>query len=384
VLVAGRFVQGAGGAMTSAVILGMIVTMFPEPREQARAIGAFAFVASAGGAVGLLVGGVVTQTVSWHWIFFINLPIGITTALFALRLVEPERGIGLGAGSDVAGAISITAALMLGVYAIVGPAANEGWTAPATLGCAAGALLLVGLFVVRELTAANPLVPLGIFRSRNITGANLVQIAGAAGMFGIFFLGSLYLKSVLGYGPMQIGLAFLPTCVLMGALSVRFTEPLVSRFGARPVVVSGLVLITAGLVAFTRAPVGGGYVTHVLPVVTLLGAGAGLAFPALMTLAMAGVTGENAGLASGLVNTTAQVGSALGLAVLATLSASRTRTLSEAGDGAKAALTGGYHVGFWAAAVLVALSVVVARFVLQPVTQPEPDGSEPAPALELV
>ncbi|HVU91437.1 MAG TPA: MFS transporter, partial [Jatrophihabitans sp.] len=316
VLVAARFVQGVGGAATSAVILGMIVTMFPEPREQARAIGAFAFVASAGGAVGLLAGGVLTQTISWHWIFFVNLPIGVVTGLAALRLLERESGALGGGATDVAGAVLVTAALMLGVYAIVGPAATDGWTDGATLGCGAGALALLAAFAVREQTAASPLVPLRLFRSRNVTGANLIQVAGAAGMFGIFFLGSLYLQGILGYDAIEIGLAFLPTTVLMGGLSVRFTEPLVTRFGARPVVVAGLVLIAGGLVAFTQAPASGGYVLHVLPGTALLGIGAGLCFPALMTLAMTGVTPDNAGLASGLVNTTAQVGAALGLAVL--------------------------------------------------------------------
>jgi EmrB/QacA subfamily drug resistance transporter len=381
-LVAARFVQGIGGAMTSAVILGMIVTMFPEPREQARAIGAFAFVASAGGAVGLLAGGLLTQTINWHWIFFINIPLGAVTATLAVRLVDHEAGIGMGRGTDVTGALTITAALMLGVYAIVGPAANDGWTAPATLGFGAASVLFLALFVLRERTAANPLVPLAIFRSRNVTGANLVQIASVAGMFGIFFMGSLYLKKVLGYGPMEIGFAFLPTTVLMGALSVRYTEPLVSRFGARPVMISGLVLIAAGLVVFTQAPVDGHYALHVLPVMVLLGIGAGLAFPALMTLAMSGVTGENAGLASGLVNTTAQVGAALGLAVLATLSASRSSRLSATGSDVKAALTGGYHLAFWVAAALVLVSIAVAVFVLEPV--PEPAGSANADAPELV
>jgi EmrB/QacA subfamily drug resistance transporter len=369
-LIAARFVQGIGGAMTSAVILGMIVTMFPEPKEQARAIGAFAFVASAGGAIGLLAGGVLTQAINWHWIFFVNVPFGIATALLALRFVAPDRGTGLGAGTDVVGAITVTAALMLGVYAIVEPAAKDGWTAPATLGFGAASLVLLGLFVVRELTAADPLVPMGIFRSRNVVGANLIQVAGAAGMFGIFFLGSLYLKGVLGYSPLQIGLAFLPTTILMGALSVRYTEPLVSRFGAQPVVVTGLVLICVGLVLFTRAPVHGQYVEHVLPVVALLGVGAGLAFPSLMTLAMSGVTADNAGLASGLVNTTAQVGSALGLAVLATLSASHTGALRTDGASAKAALVGGYHLAFWVAAALVAAAVVIAKWVLQPISAP--------------
>jgi EmrB/QacA subfamily drug resistance transporter len=375
-LVAARFVQGIGGALTSAVILGMIVTMFPQPREQARAIGAFAFVASAGGAVGLLVGGALTQTINWHWIFFVNLPIGVVTAICAVRLVDDETGIGLAAGADVAGAVLVTAALMIGVYAIVGPAATDGWGAPLTLVCGAVSLVLLAAFVARELIAARPLVPLGIFRSRNVTGANLIQITSVAGMFGIFFLGSLYLKKVLGYDPMEIGLAFLPTTVLMAALSVRYTEPLAMRFGARPVLVTGLVLIGCGLIVFTQAPVDGGYVLHVLPVMALLGIGAGLAFPALMTLAMSGVTGENAGLASGLVNTTAQIGAALGLAVLATLSAARTETLAAAGSGAKDALTGGYHLAFWTAAALIVVSIVVALTVLAPARQPVTPPSE--------
>jgi predicted MFS family arabinose efflux permease len=255
---------------------------------------------------------------------------------------------------------------MLGVYAIVGPAATDGWLDPATLWLGAASLVLLGLFVVREATAASPLVPLSIFRSRNVTGANLIQIASVAGMFGIFFMGSLYLKKVLGYGPMEIGFAFLPTTVLMGALSVRYTEPLASRFGPRPVMVTGLALIALGLVVFTQAPVHGNYAMHVLPVMVLLGVGAGLAFPSLMMLAMSGVSGDNAGLASGLINTTAQVGAALGLAVLATLSASRSSNLAATGSDVKAALTGGYHLAFWVAAGLVAVSIAVALSVLEP------------------
>jgi drug resistance transporter, EmrB/QacA subfamily len=381
VLIVARFVQGIGGALTSAVILGMIVTLFPEPREQARAIGAFAFVASAGGAVGLLAGGVLTQALDWHWIFFVNLPIGVATAALALRYVDRDEGTGVNDGMDVLGVLTITAALMLGVYAIVGPASTDGWTAPTTLWLGAGSIALLALFVVREQTAANPLVPLSIFRSRNVTGANLIQVAGAAGMFGIFFLGSLYLKGVLGYGALQIGLAFLPTTLLMAALSVRYTEPLVTRFGARPVVVAGLVLITVGLVAFTRAPVDGGYVLHVLPPVALLGIGAGCAFPALMTLAMAGVRSQEAGLASGLVNTTAEVGAALGLAVLSTLSASHTAALEHAGRAVKPAMLDGYHLAFWVAAGLVAAAVVIALAVLKPVTAAE-QTAEPGLALE--
>jgi EmrB/QacA subfamily drug resistance transporter len=369
-LVAARFVQGAGGAMTSAVILGMIVTMFPDPREQAQAIGAYAFVASAGGAVGLLAGGALTQAINWHWIFFVNIPIGAATAVLATRLIEHETGVGLRAGTDVAGALTVTAALMLAVYTIVGEAAVHGWTAARTLWLALASLTLFGLFVARELTAANPLIPMGIFRSRNVVGANLIQVAGGAGMFGTFFLGSQYLQGVLGYNTMEIGLAFLPTTLFMAALSVRFAEPLVTRFGARPVMMSGLALIALGLGEFAFAPVHANYWAHVLPVVTLLGIGAGLTFPALMTLAMSGVTGENAGLASGLINTTGQVGCALGLAVLAALSASRTNSLEHAGSGAKDALTGGYHLAFWVAAGVVAVAVVIAQTVLKPAAEP--------------
>jgi MFS family permease len=248
-LVAARFVQGVGGAMASAVILGMIVTMFPEPREQARAIGVYAFVASAGGSVGLLAGGVLTQAITWHWIFFVNLPIGAVTAFGALRLLEPDRGAGLRRGADVAGAVLVTSALMLLVYTIVEPAAELGWGAPRTIGLGAAGLGLLVAFVAREATAAHPLVPLRIFRSRNVAGANAIQ--------------------------------------------------------ARATLLPGLVLVLAGLLMFTRAPVQGEYVQHALPVMVLLGAGAGLAFPALMALAMSGATPQDAGLASGLAVETA-------------------------------------------------------------------------------
>jgi EmrB/QacA subfamily drug resistance transporter len=384
VLVAARFVQGIGGAMTSAVILGMIVSMFPSPKEQARAIGVFAFVASAGGAVGLLAGGILTQTISWHWIFFINVPLAAVTAFFTVRVVDAEDGIGLRSGTDVLGALTVTAALVLGVYAIVGPAATHGWSDPATLLFGLGSIALLALFVVRERTCANPLVPMSIFRSRNVTGANLIQILSVAGMFGIFFMGSLYLEKVLGYDALQIGVAFLPDAVLMAVLSVRYTEPLVSRFGARPVMIVGLLLVTAALVWFAQAPVDGSYFVHVFPVMALLGIGAGLAFPALMTLAMSGATPEDAGLASGLVNTTAQVGAALGLAVLATFSASRSSALAASGADPATALTGGFHLAFWIAAGMGAAAVAIAVVVLAPASAPAAAPSPAQTPLELV
>jgi EmrB/QacA subfamily drug resistance transporter len=374
-LVGARFVQGLGGALTSAVILGMIVTMFPEPREQAKAIGAFAFVASAGGAVGLLVGGVLTQAISWHWIFFVNVPIGVAAAVLARRLVPRDAGLGLAAGADVPGAALITGALMLGVYTIVEPAADLGWGAGRTLALGGLSLALLAAFVAREATARRPLMPLRIFRSRNVAGANAIQVLSVAGMFGMFFLGALYLQRILGYDALQTGLAFLPVTIVMGTLSVRFTDRLVMRFGARPLVLAGLVLFAAGLGLFTRAPVAGAYALHVLPVMVLLGVGAGLAFPALMTLAMSSATASDAGLASGLINTTAQVGGALGLAVLATLSGSRSEELLRDGEPVASALTGGYHLAFALGAGLVTAAVLVALVVLRPpaaAAQPEP------------
>ncbi len=366
VLVGARFVQGIGGAMTSAVILGMIVTMFPEPREQAKAIGVYAFVASAGGSVGLLAGGILTQAINWHWIFFVNIPIGIATALLARRLLDRDPGIGLGEGADIPGAVLITSSLMLGVYTIVKPAADYGWGSGRTLGLGAVALALLALFIAREATSRNPLIPLRIFRSRNVTGANLVQVLTVAGMFGMFFLGSLYLQRIKGYDALQIGFAFLPVTIVMGTLSVRFSEPLITRFGARTLLFPGLTLVTAGLVLFTQAPVDGSYALHVLPVMILLGTGVGVCFPALMTIAMSGATRADAGLASGLVNTSAQVGGALGLAVLATLSASRTDALIGRGESTGEALTGGYHLAFWIAAALVVAAIAIAATVLQP------------------
>jgi len=343
----------------------MIVTMFPEPREQAKAIGVYAFVASAGGSVGLIAGGVLTQAISWHWIFFINIPIGIATAVASVRLIEHDRGLGLGRGSDFLGALLITSSLMLGVYTIVEPAAKNGWGDAGTMALAAGSLALLLAFIAREATASNPLVPLRIFRSRNVTGANVIQALTVAGMFGLFFLGVLYLQEVLGYDALTTGLAFLPTTLVMGTLSVRYSEPIIMRFGARQALIPGLVLIAIGLALFARVPVDGTYVTDVLPSSVLLGAGVGTCFPALMTLAMSGATPQDAGLASGLVNTTAQVGAAIGLAVLATLSATRTEDLLGEGKSEAAALTGGYQLSFWIAAGLVVLAIVVAVTVLQ-------------------
>jgi len=366
VLVGARFIQGVGGAMTSAVILGMIVTMFPEPREQAKAIGVYAFVASGGGSVGLLAGGILTQSINWHWIFFINVPIAIVTAVLAVRLIDRDQGIGMSGGTDVPGAVLITSSLMLGVYTIVMPAAENGWGDPQTLLLSGISSALLAAFIWREATAKNPLIPLGIFRSRNITGANAIQALSISGMFAMFFLGTLYLERILGYDALEIGFAFLPATIAMGLMSARYSDRLINRFGARRTLIPGLVLILGALALFTRAPVDGTWVEHVLPVMLLLGFGAGMAFPALMTLAMKGVDQSQAGLASGLVNTTAQVGAALGLAVLATVSASQSDNLIADGESTAQALTNGYHLSFWIGAALVLAAIAVALTVLQP------------------
>jgi EmrB/QacA subfamily drug resistance transporter len=380
VLVAARFIQGAGGALTSAVILGIIVTMFPEPREQARAIGVYSFVASAGGSIGLLAGGVLTDAINWHWIFFVNLPIAAATGFLALRLLEGDKGIGLEKGADVFGAGLLVSGLMLGVYAIV-EAANNGWGSAQTLGFGGTSLALLAGFIARESTAETPLIPLRIFRGRNLSGANLIQSLMVAGMFGMFFLGALYLQQVLGYSAIEVGLAFLPVTLIIGTLSLGFSARLNLRYGARATLVPGLVLIGAGLALFARVPVEATYLADILPPMILMGAGAGLSFPSLMTLSMSGATESDSGLASGLVNTTLQVGGALGLAVLATLSTERTTGLLEEGESQASALTSGYQLAFIIGAVLVVVAIAVALTVLEPVREVE---EEELPELEQI
>jgi EmrB/QacA subfamily drug resistance transporter len=373
-LVAARFIQGVGGALTSAVILGMIVTMFPEPGERAKAIGVYSFVAAAGGSLGLLLGGVITEAINWHWIFFVNLPIGIATAVAAARLVEGPKGIGIREGADALGALLLVGALMLGVYTIV-EAGNYGWGSLHTLGLGGISAALLAAFVGREHRAADPLMPLRIFRSRNVSGANVVQALMVAGIFGMFFLGAIYLQRVLGYDSLEVGLAFLPVATLIGILSLGFSARLNLRFGPRATLIPGLTLILAGLLYFSRSPVDAGYLADVLPAMILLGLGAGLSFPSLMNLAMSGAHQDDAGLASGLVNTTMQVGGALGLAVIATLASSRTESLLSGGDAEAQALTGGFHLAFLVGAGLVVAAIGIALGVLEPL---------PAPALEEV
>jgi EmrB/QacA subfamily drug resistance transporter len=363
-LIAARFVQGIGGALTSAVILGMIVTMFPEPREQAKAIGVYGFVASAGGSIGLLAGGALTEAINWHWIFFINIPVGIVTALLAVRLIAARPGIGLKAGADLPGAVLLTGGLMLGVYTIL-QVTEQGWGSAQTLALGAVAIAMLVAFVARQARIANPLMPLRLFHSRNVSGANLVQALLVAGMFGMFFLGALYMQEVLGYDALQVGLAFLPSTIVMGTMSLRFSGPLNMRFGPLATLLPSLVFIGAGLLLFARTPVDGSYVIDILPPMVLIGLGAGLGFPSLMMLAMSGATPSDSGLASGLVNTSVQVGGAIGLAVLATLATGRTDALLADGASTASALNSGFHLAYLIGAILVAVAVVVAVSVLR-------------------
>lgn len=369
-LVGARFVQGAGGALASAVVLGMIVTMFPEPRKQAKAIGVYGFVASAGGSIGLLAGGILTEAISWHWIFIINLPIGAAVTLLALRLVENRQGIGLAQGADFPGAALVTASLMLGVFTIL-QITEWGWTDTRTLLLGALAVALLAAFVGRQARIANPLMPLRLFRSRNVAGANALQALLVAGMFGMFFLGALYMQRVLGYSPLEVGLAFLPASLVMGLLSLGFSERLIMRFGPRRTLIPGVTAVVAALLLFARTPVDGRFVVDLLPPFMLIAVGVGTSFPAVMTLAMSGATPSDSGLASGLVNTSMQVGGAVGLAVLATLSTNRTESMQASGSSLAEALVSGFHLAYLVGAALAAVAVAIAIFVLR---NPEPRG----------
>ncbi|MGW5259247.1 MFS transporter [Streptomyces sp. NPDC004012] len=381
-LLASRFVQGIGGAVTSAVTLGMVVTLFPQPKERAKAIGAYSFVQSAGGSLGLLAGGALTQTISWHWIFFVNVPIGIVAVPAARRVLAAEQGVGLGRGTDVVGALLVTSALMLGVYTIVETTAH-GWTSAHTLSFGAAALALLLAFVARQAQAPHPLLPLRVFRSRNVSGAMGTQALMVAGMFSFQFLCVLYLQKVLGFDEIHTGLGIFPVSVAIGALSLGLAPKLIARFGPRAILLPGLALIAAGLAALGRVPAGGSYAVDVLPALLPLGIGFGLAMPALATLAMSAATPQDSGIASGMFNTMQQIGAAFGLAVLSTLANAHTDALLADGAGTASALTGGYQLAFRIGACLVAVSLLLAAALLRsPAPAQRPTEAEEMPVAE--
>jgi EmrB/QacA subfamily drug resistance transporter len=363
-LIVARFVQGIGGAMSSAVVLGMLVPLFPLAADRAKAIGVFSFVQAAGGSLGSLLGGVLTQALSWQWIFLINLPIGVATVVFAVRLLGADQSRGIGRSADLLGGLLVTSGLMAAAYTLVSTA-DHGFASGHTLVFGAAATALLIAFLVREANTPEPLLPLRMFRSRTVSGANLTQAFLIAGMFAFLFFGALFLQESLQYDALHTGLGMIPVAVAIGAVSLGLSARLNTRFGERPILLAGLALITVGLALLSRAPIDSTFVDDLLPAMLLIGVGFGAAIPALMALGMSGATDQDAGLAAGLFSTSQQIGGALGLAVLASLAATQTDKLSAAGEAQIAALTGGYHLAFAVAASLALASLLIAAVMVR-------------------
>jgi EmrB/QacA subfamily drug resistance transporter len=381
-LVAGRAIQGLGGAAVSAVALSLIMGLFSDPGERAKAMGFFGFVMSGGGAVGVLLGGVLTGLFSWHWIFLVNVPVGIGVWVAARRVLPADEVAPQAGRLDVPGAVLVTSALMLSVYGIVG--GNEaGWTSARTGVLLGASALLLATFVAWESRAAQPLVPLRLFTLRNVAISQVVGVLWAAAMFAWFFLAALYLHRVLGYSALEVGLAFVPTSVVMAFCSLRVSDRLVMRLGIRIPLAAGLILASASLALFSRAPVDGSFLTDVLPSMLLLGAGAGIAFNPVLLAAMGDVEPHESGLASGVVNTSFMMGGALGLAVLVALSESRTTTLLADGTAPVEALNEGFRAAFAVGAVFALLAAVVGGTLLRPKPMQPPQAAAAQPADQL-
>ena len=382
-LIAARAVQGVGGAVVSAVALSLMMTLFAEPAERAKAMGVFGFVAAGGGSLGVLLGGILTDALDWHWIFLVNLPVGILVLVLTLVVIPGARVATAAQRLDVAGAVTVTASLMTAVYAVVN--GNEvGWLTGRTLGLLAASAALLAIFLGIEAHVRSPLVPLRLFRLRNIAVSNAVGVLWAGAMFAWFFLTALYLQLVLGYSPLEVGLAFLPGNLVMGAMSIGLSARLVMRFGIRPPLSVGLLCAALGLLLLARAPVDGDFAVDVLPSMILLGLGAGMAFNPVLLAATGDVEPTEAGLASGLVNTSFMMGGALGLAVLASLAAFRTDALRADGESQVAALTGGYHVAFVVGAIFALVAATLGALMLRvqaplATAEPEEPVAEPAP-----
>jgi EmrB/QacA subfamily drug resistance transporter len=377
-LISARAIQGLGGAVVSAVALSLIMMLFTETGERAKAMGVYGFVASGGGTLGVIAGGVLTDLFSWHWIFLVNIPIGIAVYALSSALLPRAEAAAGDRRVDVAGAVIVTGSLMLAVYAIVN--GNEvGWLTLRTIGLLVAAGILLVVFLVVESRVKQPLVPLGLFRHRTLSTANGVAVLLAGSMFAWFFLSALYLQLVLGYSPLEVGLAFLPATLIMGAFSLGLSAKLVMRFGLKPPLVAGMLFMAAGLFLFMFVPVDGNFVVDIVPGMILLGIGAGMAFNPLLLAAMGDVEPTEAGLASGLVNTSFMMGGALGLAILASLSASRSDSLLESGDTRLEALTGGYHAAFLVGALFAVAGAALSAWLIR-AEQPQVQHAEPEPS----
>ncbi|OXM50475.1 MFS transporter [Amycolatopsis alba] len=358
-LIAFRCLQGIGGALTTSVVLGMIVTLFPGQPEQGKALGLFGFVQAGGASLGMILGGVLTQGLGWHWTMLVNVPIGIVVVLATFAIIERDSGAGLRAGVDVLGAVLVTAGAMLLVYVIVDTGAPvRRWSLLAL------AVLLLAGFVLRQQKAPIPLLPLGLFRSRPVTGGNIVMILMVAGMMGFQFLTALYLQQVLELDALTTGFAFLPTPVTNAVVALWLGPRLIGRLGTRPVLAGGLLVAAAGLALLTRVPADGDYFTDVLPPLLLAGIGMGAAVPAVIGTAMSAGSPEDSGVASGLVNTTLQIGSAVGTAVLAAVAASRTSSLGETVMGQREAAASGFRFAYLGSTAFVVLAVLAALVLI--------------------
>jgi EmrB/QacA subfamily drug resistance transporter len=364
-LIGARLIQGIGGAVASSVILAIIVTEFPERVEQAKAMGMYAFVSAGGGSIGLLAGGALTQSLSWHWIFFVNVPIGLVALLLGSALIKENEGIGLAGGVDVLGSILITVATMFGAFAIV-KSSEYGLTSARTLGAGGTSLVLLGAFLGWEARVSNPIMPLRILRLRMLMGSSLVRGLLVTGMFSAFFLGALYLERVLGYDAIDTGLAFMPLTIAIAIMSMGVSARLVERVGSVQTLAAGLVGIVVGLVLLSVQGVHAGYFPGLFFAFLALGLGAGASFLPLLTIGMADAPARDAGLASGIINVSVQLFGAIGLATLGTIATDHTKALSASGHTLASALTGGYHLAYVVAAICVAGGILAAFLVLRP------------------
>jgi EmrB/QacA subfamily drug resistance transporter len=366
-LIAARAVQGLGAALLSPAALSIVTTIFRDGAERNKALGVWGAVAGSGGAAGVLLGGVLTDGLGWEWVLWVNVPIGIAAAAIAPILIAEGRSTSATRAFDVAGAISITAALSILVYALV-DATDAGWGSAQTIGLLAASAVLLAIFIAAELRSAAPLVPFRIFRLRTLTGANVVGLLVGASLFSMFFFISLYMQQVLGYSPIKSGLSYLPLALTI-IVAAGVASQLVTRIGYKPVLVTGLGFIVAGLVWFGQVSPGGNYVDDVLPASILAAIGLGFSFVPVTIAAVAGVGEHESGLASGLINTSQQVGGALGLAILATVANSRTGDVMAAAHGSKAALpnalTEGFQSAFLTGAALAALGIVLALVLIR-------------------